>query len=61
MHGFKHLIVGITGNVLDEDVRAYLLAGADMVLGKPFKAYLLKLLIHHIEEHGAASKTGQLC
>mmetsp|Transcript_30216 Transcript_30216/g.41566 ORF Transcript_30216/g.41566 Transcript_30216/m.41566 type:complete len:767 (-) Transcript_30216:185-2485(-) len=58
-NGFKNLIVGITGNVLDDDVREYLLAGADMVLGKPFKSHLLKMLISHVDKYGALSKSGK--
>jgi CheY-like chemotaxis protein len=53
--GFCQLIIGLTGNVLDDDVREYLQAGADMVLGKPLKIGMLQLLIQHIEQYGAAS------
>jgi signal transduction histidine kinase/CheY-like chemotaxis protein len=33
--GFQNLIVGVTGNVLDEDVKHFVSKGADTVLGKP--------------------------
>ena len=35
--GFTRLIVGITGNALDDDVAAFLLAGADCVIAKPLR------------------------
>ena len=33
--GFSRLIAGVTGNVLDEDVKYFISKGADAVLGKP--------------------------
>ena len=36
--GFTRLIIGITGNALDDDVAAFLLAGADCVIAKPLRA-----------------------
>jgi len=56
--GFNHLIVGITGNILDNDVKEYLRAGVDMVLMKPLNFRLLKLLLNHIQINGAHSKRG---
>jgi len=53
-----NLIVGITGNVLDDEVSEYLKSGANMVLAKPFKSSTLKLLIRHIQLHGSLSRTG---
>ncbi len=35
--GFAMLVVGVTGNVMDDDVEAYLNAGADAVLMKPIQ------------------------
>lgn len=34
--GFELPIVGVTGNVMTEDIREFMAAGADLVLGKPF-------------------------
>jgi CheY-like chemotaxis protein len=34
--GYKGLIIGVTGNVLSEDVKTMLNAGADYVMNKPF-------------------------
>ena len=53
--GYAKLVVGVTGNVLDEDVREYLAAGADMVLGKPVKMDMLRMLIRHVKENGNMS------
>ena len=33
--GFKNLIAGVTGNIMEDDVAEYLRAGADIVFGKP--------------------------
>ena len=54
--GFPNLVVGVTGNVLVEDMAQYLAAGADMVMGKPVKIDLLKMLLRHVKEHGALSQ-----
>ena len=35
--GFRNLIAGVTGNILEDDVEEYLQAGADIVFGKPMK------------------------
>ena len=54
--GYAKLVVGVTGNVLDDDVMEYLAAGADMVLGKPVKVDMLRMLIRHVKEHGNLSR-----
>ena len=56
--GYVQLVVGVTGNILDEDVDDYLVAGADMVMGKPVKMALLKKLLCFVKEHGAVSRPG---
>jgi CheY-like chemotaxis protein len=56
--GYAKLVVGVTGNILDDDVAEYLGAGADMVMGKPVKLVLLKKLLRHATEHGTASMPG---
>ena len=53
--GYAKLVVGVTGNVLDDDVIEYLAAGADIVLGKPVKVDMLRMLIRHVKEHGNIS------
>eukprot|EP01036_Dinobryon_divergens_P027451 gene27451-36227_t len=54
--GYAKLVVGVTGNVLDDDVMEYLAAGADLVLGKPVKVDMLRMLIRHVKEHGNLSR-----
>jgi len=54
--GYGNLVVGVTGNVLDDDVVQYLAAGADMIIGKPVKIALLRMLLRHVLEHGSLSR-----
>ena len=56
--GYANLVVGVTGNVLDDDVELYLAAGADMVIGKPVRVALLQTLLQHVQEHGVLSRPG---
>ena len=53
MQGNHTFVVGVTGNLLKEDVDLYLEAGADAVLGKPFKLTELEVLWaeNHISPH----------
>ena len=53
--GYSKLVVGVTGNVLDEDVGKFIAAGADMVLGKPVKLDMLRMLLLHVHENGPLS------
>ena len=56
--GFKHLIVGVTGYVLEEDVTEYLMAGADLIISKPMRMDLLDMLLAHLHKNGFLSKPG---
>jgi DNA-binding response OmpR family regulator len=53
--GFDRLIIGVTGNVFEEDVKDYMDAGVDMVLSKPLRMDVLMLLLKHVNENGTAS------
>ena len=53
---FPNLIIGLTGNVLDDDVAAFERAGADVVLSKPLKVNLLVSLIENISYIGITSR-----
>ena len=53
--GFKRLIVGVTGNVLEDDVAEYLAAGADLIFPKPIRVPTLHLLLQFIQENGTES------
>jgi two-component system sensor histidine kinase/response regulator len=54
--GFDRLIVGVTGNVMDDEVREFVDAGADAVLAKPIKAITLVALLEHVRARGAGSR-----
>eukprot|EP01036_Dinobryon_divergens_P029562 gene29562-38680_t len=58
--GYDKLVVGVTGNILDDDVMDYLSAGADMVIGKPVKADMLRLLVHYVKVNGNLSRPGMM-
>ena len=44
-YGYRNLIIGLTGNALDEDVAAFLEAGADLVLPKPLRPPQLEAVL----------------
>ena len=48
-HGYVNPIIGLTGNLLVEDVDEFIQNGANKVIGKPIKFNTLKLLF---EEFG---------
>eukprot|EP01036_Dinobryon_divergens_P061674 gene61674-biopygen14791 len=50
--GFQYLIIGVTGNVLEDDITEYLAAGADMILSKPLKIRSLQLILDFVAENG---------
>jgi len=56
--GYTNLIIGVTGNVVEDDVAEYLKAGADIVLGKPIRINMLTMVIKYVEENGAYSQPG---
>ncbi len=53
--GYRNLIVGLTGNVADDDKKAFILAGADLILSKPLKIEELDALMTFITHTGPAS------
>ena len=57
--GYRHLIAGVTGNVLDDDVREFLAAGADLVLAKPVKVVTLTALLEHVCRQGSLSRAAE--
>lgn len=56
--GYKYIIAGVTGDVLEEDVSRFLTAGADIVLPKPLKVASLVMLLSHMDVHGGESRPG---
>jgi CheY-like chemotaxis protein len=55
--GYEGLILGLTGNALDDDVRRFLDAGADCVFAKPFREAQLQTILSLISEYGCDSST----
>jgi CheY-like chemotaxis protein len=53
--GYAHLVIGVTGNVMADDVAAYLAAGADKVLLKPLQRADLDELLRYAHLHGTRS------
>ena len=58
--GYKNLVVGVTGNVLDDDVGEYQAAGADIVLGKPVRMNALSAILRHVLKEGCLSRPGMI-
>jgi CheY-like chemotaxis protein len=56
--GFPFLIIGVTCNVMEDDVAEYLDSGADEVLMKPVKVATIRMLLQYIADHGPLSKPG---
>eukprot|EP01038_Epipyxis_sp_PR26KG_P015193 gene15193-20465_t len=54
-YGYRNLIIGVTGNAMDEDIAAFESAGADCVLAKPMKMDHLELLLEYCKLHGCRS------
>ena len=54
--GYPYLIVGLTGNVHDEDIDDYLENGADAVMAKPMKDENLNMLLEFIGSNSPRSR-----
>jgi signal transduction histidine kinase/CheY-like chemotaxis protein len=55
--GYPYLIIGLTGNVMEQDMIEFSNAGADHVLMKPVSMKDVMGLIRFINQHGVTSKT----
>jgi DNA-binding NarL/FixJ family response regulator len=53
--GFDRLIIGLTGNALNDDVSSFLHSGADCVLAKPLTAAQMESVLSHARMHGFQS------
>jgi CheY-like chemotaxis protein len=53
--GYRHLIIGVTGNALDVDVRDFEESGADVVLLKPLRLDLLAKILEYCQSQGTIS------
>ena len=56
--GFGNLIIGVTGNVMEDDVLEFRSAGADIVLSKPLRFSTLQSLVRFVSTQGCTSKVG---
>ena len=56
--GFRNLIVGLTGNIMDDDIRQFLVAGADYVLSKPLQYQSIEKLVQFIDKNGYCTRVG---
>jgi DNA-binding response OmpR family regulator len=56
--GFCNLIIGLTGNVFDDDVLEFRMAGANVVLSKPLRLTTLQSLIRFVDAEGCKSRVG---
>lgn len=45
--GYDGVIIGVTGNAMDEDIREFISSGADLVLPKPFD---IEQFLKHVNE-----------
>ena len=53
--GYPYLIIGITGNISDGDIKEYVDCGADIVLRKPIKAEIVDKFLDFCEIIGTNS------
>lgn len=53
--GFRNILIGFTGNAMEEDVEEFLAAGVDIVLPKPLKMAHLDSLLQYCSVHGSRS------
>ena len=56
--GFRHLIIGVTGNSLEEELDEFITAGADLVIVKPLKNQSLEMLLGFLQTNGFDSSHG---
>jgi CheY-like chemotaxis protein len=55
--GYPYLIIGLTGNVMEDDIQDFVEAGADLVLGKPLQVASLNKILDLVEIHGPYSNS----
>lgn len=57
--GYENLIVGVTGNSMEDELNDFMLAGADMVITKPMKPHVLDSLLTFTSTYGCRSRSDQ--
>lgn len=58
--GFCNLVIGLTASALNDDVAAYVEAGADLVLSKPLQLEQLDGILRFVRREGCVSRAGHL-
>jgi len=53
--GYENLIIGLSGNVMDDDIQQFLQAGANAFMAKPLTSEQLDQIISYIKENGCRS------
>lgn len=53
--GFKKLIIGVTGNSMEDEIQDFVQCGADLVITKPMKSNMLEQLLTMVEQSGCLS------
>ncbi len=53
--GYRHLIIGVTGNAMDFDITSFEDAGADMVITKPVHINQMNKVLEYCKLHGSVS------
>lgn len=59
MLGHTHIIIGLTGNSIDEELQEFSKSGADLVLTKPLKPHTLENVLKFVAFIGSKSLEGQ--
>ena len=54
--GYPYLIIGVTGNVFEDDIKEYLHVGADLIIPKPLRLATLDKIVNYINSNGLLSK-----
>lgn len=57
--GHDNLIIGVTGNSMEEELMDFLCAGADLVITKPLKPNVLDILLDFVSTFGCRSHPNQ--
>ena len=57
-NGFNRLIIGITGNIMDNDEVIFLNSGVDMICEKPIKYEKIKRISRFVKQNGCLSRSG---
>jgi DNA-binding response OmpR family regulator len=56
---FPHLIIGVTGNAMEDELAEFLQGGADLVLTKPMRANMLDMVLTFMIKEGTTSQCSQ--